>query len=143
MAQEDTVLAYTAGIIDGEGNIGIYANNSNGNPVYRMRVRVSNTNTKIIFWLKDLYGGSTGVNKVKSGHNWKPAWYWTISCNTALGFLEQIYPYLILKKEQAEIAIRYQKSKRKRLGRKFNESELAVGQAERILMQKLNKRGVI
>ncbi len=49
MAWKKTDLAYAAGIIDGEGNIGIYANTSrNGYPVYRMRVRVTNTDEGLI-----------------------------------------------------------------------------------------------
>ena len=143
MSYKETDLAYAAGIIDGEGNIGIYANTSMaGYPRYRLRVRVTNSDEWLIHWLKNNFGGSIGVQQQPEGKNWKPAWYWTISCNTAMNFLVEILPYLRLKKSQAELAIEFQKARRRKLGRRFSDEERAVAEAQTILMRSLNKRGL-
>ncbi len=140
-------LAYTAGIIDGEGNIGIYPNTSHltkaGKTVHRMRVRVTNTDEWLIHWLKENYGGSIGVvdRGTLYGRNWKPAWWWTLSCNPALRFLKLILPYLRLKKPQAELAVRFQEGKHGR-GRGPTPEELVVSEANRILIKAMNKRGL-
>ncbi|MDP2158764.1 MAG: hypothetical protein Q8K68_13770 [Nitrospirota bacterium] len=137
-------LAYTAGIVDGEGNIGIYANRvlKTGRKLYRMRVRVSNTNEWLIFWLKSNFAGTAGLNAVEPGHNWKPAWYWTISDRPALEFLEAILPYLHMKKTHAELAIKFQKARPGRTGRRPTEEQNAIEGAQSILMKSWNVRGL-
>lgn len=143
MAWKKTDLAYAAGIIDGEGNIGIYANTSrNGYPVYRMRVRVTNTDEGLIHQLKENFEGSIGVQNWAEGKNRKPAWYWTVSCNPALRFLSLVTSYLRLKKPQAELAIKFQQSRRRQRGRRLSNNRIAVAEAEQILMKSLNKRGL-
>lgn len=140
-----TDLAYAAGIMDGEGSIGIYANTSKkGNPVYRMRVRVNNTDEWLIHWLHQNFGGCIGVTDrgARFGRNWKPAWYWTVSCRPALLFLNMVSPYLRLKKPQAEIAIRFQETRKHSKGKKATEEELAISEIERTLIKNLNKRGL-
>ncbi len=133
-------LAYTAGIIDGEGCIGIYPNTSmkRGRKCrsYRLRVHLSH-------WLKSKFGGTIYLRDyAKSGQNWKPVWYWMVVSRQALSFLEQVYPYLQMKKPQAELAIEFQKERSaKRKGRAFTEEEMAVIEAAKITMNTLNKRG--
>ena len=139
----DTDLAYTAGIIDGEGNIGIYANMSRKhNPVLKLRVRVNSTDEWLVHWLKQTYGGSVGYADLgtRLGKNWKPVWWWTISCRKALLFIEAVLPYLRMKKPQAEIAIRFQQ--RHYRGHQMKDAEYAIAEAESILIKQLNKRGI-
>jgi len=144
---KETDLAYSAGIIDGEGNIGIYANTGkHGFPAFKMRVRVNNTDEWLIHWLKENFGGSVGMvdRGPKYNRNWKPSWWWTISCRKAMLFLEMIFPYLRLKKPQAELAIKFQKAKSRERGRNrsYSEREIALIEAEKILMMSMNKRGL-
>ncbi len=132
-----TDLAYTAGIIDGEGSIGLYIHRGKGD--YVLRVEVGNTNEWLIQWLKFAFGGSTRLHSGQP-ENHKPLWCWQIQGVKALGFLELVYPYLRLKKPQAGVAIEFQKVRRG-TGNHLTEGELAVAEAQRIVMTGLNKKG--
>ena len=141
-----TDLAYAAGIVDGEGCIGLYLQTTQkSKPSYKMGVRVSNTNEWLLQWLKFAFGGSVCVQRVSSvekAKNYKPQWQWAIITTRALVFLKLIYPYLRLKKPQAEIAITFQQVRRGR-GHYLTDEERAVAEAQRIVMANLNKRGTV
>ena len=143
---EETELAYTAGIIDGEGSIGLYLNRcKKQKDFYQMRVTVRNTNEWLVQRLKITYGGyfyPSRYGDKEMAKNWKPQWQWIIAANKALVFLKLIYPYLRLKKPQAEVAIRFQEMRRGQ-GYHFTEEETAIAEVERILMGNLNKRGAV
>ena len=96
-------FAYAAGIIDGEGCIQIQKRKSGG---YRMLVLISNTDGRMIDWFIDNFGGRKKNHLI--GHKkWKNCWEWIIYGRNAGKFLEKIYPYLVIKKEQADLAILY------------------------------------
>jgi len=143
---EETELAYTAGIIDGEGSISLLLNKCKKQKAfYQMRVTVRNTNEWLVQWLKVTYGGyfyPSHYGDEERAKNWKPQWQWAIAANKALVFLKLIYPYLRLKKPQAEVAIQFQEA-RCGQGHHLSEAERAIAEAERILMGNLNKRGAV
>jgi hypothetical protein len=60
--------------------------------------------------LVEQYGGHFTVNISLSR---KPFFNWQLNTTTALEFLEKIEPYLVLKKEQAQLAIAWQRQKPK------------------------------
>jgi hypothetical protein len=93
--------AYIAGIIDGEGSITIYANT--GNYCY-FEVTVTNTNIKLINWLKETTGlGKISKDKRHSKLSKKECYKWRVRRKEEnLQLLKQIAPYLICKKEKAE-----------------------------------------
>ena len=109
-------IAWSAGIIDGEGTISIFPRyrsdaikkgTSFRNHGYCMRVSASNTDPRIIRKLAELWGGSFRL--VKSNRsNRSPCWHWVIAAKKALVVVEQITPYLVCKKEQAILAISFQ-----------------------------------
>ena len=41
---------------------------------------------------------------------WKTAWNWVLNRPNTLNFLNQIYPFLIVKKEKCKIAIEFRKT---------------------------------
>jgi len=131
-----TDLAYVAGIIDGEGWIGIYT----ANKIYRLNVGVSNTNEWLVRWLEFAFGGHMHVLPVRHP-NAKLQYDWQMCGRKAAEFLTLIYPYLRIKRYQAEIALDYQKAKR-HYGH-MSDKESAIAEAQRILMASLNKRGKI
>jgi len=102
------ILAYTAGIIDGEGYIGISRGgfHSSGTPKYRMRVIVGTTSEELVRLLQYNFGGS--VAKRKTTGNRKQQWAWEIAALKAAKFLMKIYPYLLLKRKQAELCLSFQ-----------------------------------
>ena len=137
-----TDLAYTAGIVDGEGCIGIYTKGKGkGRGIPNVAVAIDNTNEWLCQWIKFSYGGSIHRIDRYAERNHKPSWKWTISGKQALIFLQLIFPYLRLKKPQAEVAIQFLKARRGR-GYPSTEGELAIAEAQRIVMHKLNKKGV-
>ena len=138
-----TDLAYTAGIVDGEGTIGIYRiPHKNGKASYILQVFVGNTNEWLIQWLRFAFGGSIVYRPSLEDSNHKPSWVWRLTANKALRFLNLVYPYLRLKKPQADLAIKFQ-SPRLGQGHHPTEEQRAVEEAQKIIMHGLNKRGII
>ena len=136
---ERTDLAYAAGIVDGEGCITI-SKSKMGN--FQIQVRVVNTNEWLLQWLKFAFGGRVAPlnDNRKEERGWKPNYYWYLRTEETKEFLKLIYPYLRIKKTQAEIVIKILKMRGKK-GRHFSEEERAIVEAQRILISNLNKTG--
>lgn len=132
---------YTAGVIDGEGCIGIYKhkNKSKRGYSYDLIVSVWSTELWLSQWLRMHYGGSKVESNWEENHpTWKQQWKWAIYQKQAADFLKLILPYLQIKRPQAELAIAFQTKKRDYLK---TEAQLAILEAERLLISKMNKRG--
>lgn len=107
-------LAYLAGIIDGEGCFHIcllskHANDGYINPHYRGVLKVSNTDPKLIEWLKETFKGtesactrSTSTRKFE-----RKVFDWTVTGFRLLDLCEQVLPYLIIKKRHCENMIKF------------------------------------
>lgn len=102
---KNELRAYFAGIVDGEGSIVISKNNVSSGQLY-MRILVVNTYKPLLELLKSIYGGSISQKK-RYGETDKDCGAWQVSCKKAERFLVDIYPYLIVKKSQAEVAFRF------------------------------------
>jgi len=89
--------AYVAGIIDGEGCIGL---SRSGAGVYPS-IYVTNTNIDLLHALKGRYGGIIKVKALRK-ENWKEAYAWKVTWRSAVLLLEDVGEYLMLKKKQAE-----------------------------------------
>ncbi len=130
-------LAYIAGIFDGEGCISLPERHyPQTESTYSLVACVSNTNEWLLLYLKSIFGGSISVRNDRN----RPCWNWSLRHKKAGEFLKVIYPFLRIKKPQAEVAIRFQD--RKRMGMRFlatRESNIALEQAEKILVSSLNK----
>lgn len=101
--------AYAAGIIDGEGSIGIARKtNRNGSYYYSLTVQVSMKNIPVPEWLATNCSGHVGrykqsVRAFGGGYISK----WAVHGHEAHGFLLSIQPYLIEKWEQAKFALMF------------------------------------
>jgi len=141
-----TELAYVAGIIDGEGCIGIQTfktRGRRGGVRYGMYVTVANTNEWLIQWFKFNFGGCV-CRTDNSGSNNKDCWSWRIQTRQAADFLRLVLPYLQIKRFRAEVALQFQDGKRPSYSHRWNpktDEELAVEEAQYITMRKLNKVG--
>ena len=111
-----TTLAYIGGFLDGEGCIRISKSSPSEKrgkghlrqPSYALRVKMSNTNKRIIEWLcVTLPSGSMQRHAPEESYRvgWTPAWEWIIANNNACQFLEMVIPYLKIKRQQAALAI--------------------------------------
>lgn len=105
----ETDLAYAAGIIDGEGCIHIRQAviRSTGVLRYGMECQVAMTDRRVVEWLHEYFSGS--IHHHKFGVPWrKDQWVWLVAARKAQSFLQQVLPYLKLKREQAILALELQ-----------------------------------
>ncbi len=104
--------AYVAGFFDGEGTIGIIARKPHQksktlNCYHQLHVSCTNTNEEVIKYLHELFGGS--IFKAWDTRGKRRACYrWGLTSRKAKEFLQAILPYLIVKKQEATIAIEFQ-----------------------------------
>jgi hypothetical protein len=97
-------LAYLAGIIDGEGCIGLRLPGPSVTP--SVRIEVTNTDRRLISWLSDRFGGySSGPVRPT---NSKLAYRWTLAKRDDVrSLLEAMLPYLVIKDRQASLALEF------------------------------------
>jgi hypothetical protein len=135
-----TALAYIAGIIDGEGSI--FITNHTGRST-RLFVAVSNTKFELLDYLRNCFGGSIVTSKRASGLNQKQCWQWQAKDRIAERALKSVFPFLRLKKEQAELALKFRSLINSKQGSKrLTEDELQARKIIRDTISKLNKRGI-
>lgn len=101
-------IRYVAGLFDGEG--WVRADDSKKTQKghtrrsYQMVVGIAMTERPLIEMLHAKFGGNFSVRKHPSPTH-RPCFSWTAASNIALAFLRQVEPHLIVKKEQARLAI--------------------------------------
>jgi len=144
--------AYTAGLIDGEGTITIDKRlRPSGVAWYQVHIRVAMTKNaplkKMVAW----WSGHVNETPYKHADNnngkWSDYYAWQLWTKQAVDFLTKIEPYLILKKENARIAIQFQKRvngyKHTGFGRRsLSKEELALREELYQQMKALNHRGL-
>ena len=94
---KEAILAYTAGIIDGEGYIGIVMGCKN---YLQRELRVHMKHSEIPKFLLKQWGGKFYINR-KQG-----TYYWTANTTKGDKVLKEILPYLVEKKQQALLFIK-------------------------------------
>ena len=92
--------SYFAGLIDGEGCIGLHSHGAKKHR--RITIGVAMTCEKTVRALHAHFGVG-GVALIKSANpKWKDQWRWRTSARVAREVLEVIRPYLITKAELVE-----------------------------------------
>lgn len=102
-------IAYAAGFFDGEGYIGICGSASNGSLC--LQIEVTQVDPRPLQFMASKFGGVVKHRvwaQYKSKRNSRPSFVWRLHAKTAINFLQQIYPYLIHKKDQADLAFQFQ-----------------------------------
>ena len=120
---DKAMYGYVAGIIDGEGTITIgrseyiahkkhiaksgdvreYDSPTIG---FHVKVSVKNTDVRLIKWLKFRFGGEYYESKADK-ETWKNTFVWHHRAESKQEFLLAILPYLIVKREQAIVALEF------------------------------------
>ena len=95
-------VAYLAGLFDGEGCIKIQHNKGG----YGLSITIQMYCKKIIYKIQESFGGSAGGPYGKN----RKKYSWQVNGNDVGRILNLITPYLIEKKEQAELALDYVKT---------------------------------
>jgi hypothetical protein len=101
-----------AAFIDGEGSILINERNTQGKSNWGpwLRVVIANTDPRLPRWLRMTFGGGAVVARRRAKANHRHAIKWHVSCRQAEEILRNCLPFLLLKKEQAEIALAYRET---------------------------------
>lgn len=109
ISSDPLILAYAAGIFDGEGSVGIRAghhNQNRGKIHHSVTVAVSSTDRALIDWFLKNFGGNANANHVdKAELNYKQAWKWILLAKHAEAFLMAVRPFLVIKWRQADLAL--------------------------------------
>ena len=92
-------LSYLAGLIDGEGHIGIHSNGRK-TPTSRLRrrfvIEVGMTSETVIDWLHANFGGSKRRLR-KNNPKWKQQWRWRVQGPEAVVLYRRLQPLLKIK----------------------------------------------
>jgi hypothetical protein len=104
--------ARLAAYIDGEGCIDIHLSNpkkhTRPTPNLYLRVAVVNTDPRLLAWCVENFGGSVSCRALKG--KYKPLFRWDTGSRMAASIIKNCYPFLIIKREQAEIAMAFAKT---------------------------------
>jgi len=99
------VRAWAAGLIDGEGSIGIYQHTIRPRPSWALQVTVGMTHRPTIERLHAMFGGyMRGVNRRSPRRR---LWFWQVSSATAVRVVRLVRPWLVTKAEEADLALRF------------------------------------
>lgn len=106
-----TRLEWMAGFFDGEGSISINVRKSRPRRPEFIQVVITITNCcrEAVESFSAKFGGSITVSKRRKG--WSTAYRWRRVGKSALEVLLEIEPHLVVKKEQARLAIKFLSAK--------------------------------
>lgn len=115
----DTEIAWCAGFIDGEGCIYIQPCTPHGRSketTYILSLNITNVDYDTINRIKSMWGIGRIGKKVRYSENHSSTFYFIASANQALYILKSVLPYLVTKRKEAEIAIKFQEENQLRTG---------------------------
>ena len=142
--EEKLQWAWFAGIMDGEGTIGIYLyKDKEGHRQDVLQVGIEMAHEPTIKQIDDI--ARVGSIQVRHRPPWKPMFGWHASNREAASVLRYCMPFLVTKKAQAELGIEFMELKRltRRGGQGATLALSDISRRERIqqAIQQLNKRG--
>ena len=139
-------IAYLAGIIDGEGHIGIMRKEPSGrfvSPHHTLRVEIGMYSDDVISWIQTKFDGNRYLKKPYITTNGVRRKVCHVICwqgQKALTLLKIVLPFLIEKKQQALISINYQKGCPKKGGKRLSKDEIFRRESAYLKIRKLNKK---
>lgn len=119
--------------MDGEGSFCLIGR---GNGL-GIRLTAANTKRRVLEWIIEV----TGVGAITTSRRYNPkhaqGYAWQLNSGAAVAVTEQLLPYLILKRDQAELIL---EANRRLLSQRVNDSQGWYGEF-RAAMMRLNSRG--
>lgn len=91
--------AYLAGFLDADGSISIIRDKRKSKTYHKLTIEAVNQDYRILDIFQDLYRGSI--------YRKASVWKWTGYGPSMRDLLEDLMPYLIRKKDQAELAVEF------------------------------------
>lgn len=103
--------AYIAGIFDGEGYVGIWESGKwskrNFSPRFVITLTITNTSARMLNWIHDRVGGNIRISHLAGQYKaTKTCYKLAMYGGRAVELLRVMFPYLLVKKEQAEIVFK-------------------------------------
>lgn len=89
----EVVLAYTAGLVDGEGSLGLEPHS--GTRFKGPYLSVPSTTKAMIDWLLANHPGGIVSYRANRTPTSRPAWVWRMRGDKALALMERLRPYMI------------------------------------------------
>ena len=91
---------YLAGFIDGEGSLGIYRHNE-------LSIQIAQINRRVLDQIQSQYGGRVLIIRSRQNKKGHIHQYYLSRRNQVKIMIEDILPYLIVKKQEAEIVLKF------------------------------------
>jgi hypothetical protein len=106
---DPAVLGYLAGIIDGEGCIGITSAKgpASRNTSHALRLYVTSTSEELMVWLIDTFGAGRRVSRNEKPGKWATRYDWVVYGHQAEQLLRTVLPHLVIKQAQARLALEF------------------------------------
>lgn len=123
MPASELEKAYVAGLFDGEGSVYITLHRSKWcRRKQRMDLccSLNLTNRRTIDYLASIFP-STIVVEPSRRSNRRTTYRWRLYSKRACDFLREIYPYMVLKKNQADVAFKFRDIQEKQRGKELTE----------------------
>lgn len=101
-------LGYLAGMVDGDGGISIWWSHTSN--VMGISIYITNTNKKMLMIVKEWLGGGILNRSVLPIRNRKQCYTWSLRGGffcSARALIAAVKPFLLIKRRQAEVAIRF------------------------------------
>ena len=141
VAQKELLYAYTAGLVDGEGTITIVYHKPDKKrkiaACYGVHISIANTDVRAFLKIQEVFGGS--IYTVVDRRGYRTVYSWDLSRKNTKKFLTAIMPYLVIKKAQAELVMKFLKAFPKRArGQKLPDDVVDDRRAYYEEMRKLN-----
>lgn len=103
---EGEKLAYLAGIIDGEGCLGVYKRQDKKGRVMQWPIKlvIANNSERLMKWLVVNFGGRYYERKGERENNlkWKKGYLHVLGERKLTTLLPKVLPYLVIKQEEAQ-----------------------------------------
>ena len=106
-------IVYLAGIIDGEGSLAIdiqKPTTDRKTDYYSIRIIIVNTSLNLMNWLESKFGGKVHKRTLVAGR--KQCYQWRIYSFNASKLLQECLPHMIIKKEHAQLIIKFMDTKK-------------------------------
>lgn len=113
-AEQAAIHAYCAGIIDGEGYVGCTRTKPRGtsvSPRFTVRVGLMMADREPVELVASLVGAPVYERDRRAKENHSLMYVMDITSERAVSLLKKVFPYLICKKRQAELACKLQELK--------------------------------
>ena len=133
---------YLAGLIDGEGCFGIDKRLRGKRWIcLTPNFQFSNTHKEIVEDLKDTFGiGTINLSKHPNRPNYKPCWNYRVNGFAVKKVIKYVLPYLRIKKEQAELVLKFIEIREKEWKKRKPYSPILFEIQRKVSL--LNRRGV-